>query len=198
MDPVTLLQKRALCLNGTPHRLVEIEKYVYSEEHPDTCTHCHPDQLLAHHLYFHCCHKRIPRSYKGGTFKGLDLTFGTSGTNASSGVYAAYLIRSLQTPEGQVISGPCKCVNYILSFLGVDKIADLVQEDPLSYLDVDSPIRLIDYEWSTETMYSGPRIGLKYQDGISEAAYARLPYRYCILKKHVLKDKKNLLEYKEP
>jgi len=53
-------------------RLVEIEFYLKGGKHNDIFTHCNKDQLSCGEWYFH----KQKEGYKGGSYKGLDITFG--------------------------------------------------------------------------------------------------------------------------
>jgi hypothetical protein len=67
-----LLCESRLVAGGEPHRLVEVEFYYHAEGHPDPFTHRDPLQRECGRWYFH----RTRRAYRGGSFKGLDLTLG--------------------------------------------------------------------------------------------------------------------------
>lgn len=95
-------------------RPLEVELYLHSAQHPDPYAHQHPSQAAAGRWYFH----RQGSSYRGGTYKGLDLSFGASG--ALGGI----LIRALQGSEKRV-SGPCRCVETLLGASGHSRVADL-------------------------------------------------------------------------
>jgi len=58
--------------NKHKYRLAEIEYYLKGGKHEDTFAHCSPDQAGFEEWYFH----KQKGTYKGGTYKGLDLTFG--------------------------------------------------------------------------------------------------------------------------
>ncbi|HAX77412.1 MAG TPA: hypothetical protein DCY88_16650 [Cyanobacteria bacterium UBA11372] len=102
-----------LVVGNQPHRLVEIEFYYFSETHPDPFTHRAPLQLECGRWYFH----RTRGSYRSGSFKGLDLTFG------DGQAFGGILIRSLVTPDGKLIDGPSLCVDYLLAKAGVMGVA---------------------------------------------------------------------------
>src|SRR4051812_37511319 len=93
---------------GTPFRFAELEMYYHGEGHLDPFAHAHPLQLRAGRWYFH----RSGGSYRGGTFKGLDLTLGDG--SATFGV----LIRTIVGPDGSVITGPSRIVDFLLRLTG--------------------------------------------------------------------------------
>lgn len=53
-------------------RLCEVEFYYIDETHEDVFTHCDEQQQSLGNWYFH----RTGDSFKNGTYKGLDITFG--------------------------------------------------------------------------------------------------------------------------
>lgn len=110
-----LLTRTALFVAGEEFRLLEVELYYYGERHRDPFAHRDPLQSEPGHWYFH----RSGGSYRGGTYKGLDLTFGRRGT------YGGVLLRSLRRPDGTVVSGPSLCVDELLSRTGAPTVAAL-------------------------------------------------------------------------
>src|SRR6185436_703116 len=60
-----LLGSSRLRVADSNHRLVEIEFYFDSKDHPDPFAHRHPEQAHCGRWYFH----RIGESYRGGSFK---------------------------------------------------------------------------------------------------------------------------------
>lgn len=110
-----LLNGALLMVGREPHRLAEIEVYYWSEAHPDPFTHRDPIQFHTGFWYFH----RTRGTYRGGSFKGLDLTFGDGPT--SGGV----LIRGMETADGALIDGPSLGVDHLLDATGADTVAAL-------------------------------------------------------------------------
>src|SRR5262245_4288513 len=138
---------------GSVVRLVEIEFYYDSQEHPDPFTHRHAEQATSARWYFH----RIGESYRGGSFKGIDLTFGNS--SAHGGI----LIRSLETPEGRLVVGPSLCVDYLLTATGSSSVAALASAiGGRPATDPVSPLQLIDgsYGQVEVTLFRSARVGL--------------------------------------
>lgn len=60
-------------------------------------------------------------SFKAGTYKGMDLTFG--GKN-----HGGILIRGIQKVGGEYFDGPCNSVSEILKDRGVNEFKDLKLE----------------------------------------------------------------------
>lgn len=164
-----ILNHTILLIGGYSHRICEIEFYCRSKEHPDEYVHCHNDQTITGSWYFHKSSSKS-KSYRGGTFKGLDIVLG----NQES--IGGFLLRSIYSPiENRYIEGPCNTVNYILKILQKDSIISLTDGNTL-YLDSLS-LSLIDSDSNDiQPVRVGPRIGLsnKYPN------YQKLPYRYVI------------------
>lgn len=122
METITrLLTATELLVAGHPHRFLELEFYYCSSEHPDTFTHCHPDQKTFGKWCFHRAGKKADCSYRNGTYKGLDISIG------NEQAFGGILIRGLlDLTTGKVISGPCRVVNHILALTGEETIPGLV------------------------------------------------------------------------
>ncbi len=111
-----LLHGARLRVAGAPYRLTEIEFYYFDEaRHRDPFTHRNPIQREVGRWYFH----RIGESYRGGSFKGVDLTFGGHGTQGG------VLIRGLERPDGALVDGPSLCVDHLVAACGVGSVAAL-------------------------------------------------------------------------
>src|SRR4051812_3609018 len=87
-----LLNATDFVIAGVPHEILEVEFYYRGAEHEDPFAHGDPVQRFPDRWYFH----RTGGVYRGGSFKGLDLTFGNR--TARAGI----LIRSLRLPDGEV------------------------------------------------------------------------------------------------
>ena len=163
----SLLKERGLRFGGLTYEFAEIELYWHSPEHPDPYVHSHPDQEQYGKWYFHRA-SHTGTSYRGGTFKGLDLTLGSKG--APLGI----LIRSIYHPLMGMICGPCLVVDHILHETKCASIAELV--GPAGLLDVTDPrLTLVPHQSeSKEPIYAGPRIGLTPSKA---PEWAILPYR---------------------
>ena len=158
---------------GSVNRLVEIEFYFDSKEHPDPFAHRHPEQATLDRWYFH----RTGVSYRGGSFKGFDLTFG-------NGVaHGGILIRSLETPDGRLVVGPSLCVDYLLVTTGSASVAALAGAiGDRRATDPESPLQLIDGDGSVDvTLFSSARVGLTLKRHNDAIAADRLSRRYRFL-----------------
>ena len=166
-------------------RLTEIEFYLFSETHPDPYTHRSLEQKTENRFYFH---KFGNGTFKAGTWKGLDLCFGRDS-------FFGVLIRSLtELKTGKIIEGPCLSVNRILSHFDFENVSDFVSKvfDGDLDFDVYDESKLMHLRKVThlphEVLFSGPRIGLsnKFPD------YKDLPYRFCICRDKIKKNRKTL------
>lgn len=146
-----ILNERSLIINGTHNYICEIEMYWYDEKyHPDLYAHRHGDQNIYGGLYFH----KLGKSYRGGNYKGLDLTLGTNNT------YYGILIRSIINEKGELITGPSKVVDYILKMYNVSSIHELVGDNLLSFMNNWRNLILINRSKGNTQIYTGKRIGL--------------------------------------
>jgi len=163
-----LICSKRLVVGDVKLEIVEVECYHQSPSHPDPFVHCHSDQLTSDCWYFH----KMRKSYRSGTYKGLDYTFG------GPEEYGGILIRSV-IHDGGLIEGPCKVVNLLLELSGVSSIDDLVSFDskPLSAIGF-SGLYIVDYI-SEHDVVTTPRVGLSLSgDKPLKFEYIMKPYRY--------------------
>jgi len=141
-------------------KICEIEFYLFTDDHQDIYTHRNDDQSTPNKWYFH----KKGNTYKGGTYKGLDITFGLSNKPAFGGI----LIRGLSEIDNEPINcqsivGPCKSVDYILEHTNSENINTLVP-----YIgDVSDNTKKIYLKPSVGrlpgTIYKGVRVGLTFK-----------------------------------
>jgi hypothetical protein len=149
-----LLGGTALIIAGEPHQLREVEFYLHSDGHPDPYVHRAALQQTSARWYFH----REGRGYRGGSFKGIDLTFGPTT------VYGGALLRSMSCPDGTVINGSSLCVDYLLQRTGASSVAAL--DAALGEHSVFEPGQI---QLRAEPCVTGPatwataRVGLSFQ-----------------------------------
>ena len=101
--------------------ICEVEMYAYAKGvYEDRFTHRDPQQELLGTFYFH----KKGGTYKGGSFKGLDVTFGSP--NVSCGA----LIRSIREMKtgGSLVEGPSLVVDALLQFTSSADITTLVKK----------------------------------------------------------------------
>lgn len=175
-DPATfprlaerLLTRFALRAHDEVLRFVEVEVYAYADGHLDPFTHRHPAQMTRAGFYFH----REGKSYRGGTFKGLDLTFGPE--DVAGGI----LIRSLRTADGTIINGSCNCVEHLLRVTGRAGVADL--DDGRAITDPGGPLQVIPVDPHDQPVVATARVGLTLARVARHPAmttYFGAPYRF--------------------
>src|SRR5262245_44068007 len=100
-----LLNRTHWMVGGRPHRMTEVEFYYVGPGHRDPFAHADPVQQYAGRWYFH----KTAGMYRGGSYKGVDLTFGND--EARAGI----LIRGLESPQGKRIDGPSLLVDHLLA-----------------------------------------------------------------------------------
>ncbi len=113
-----LIREVELVVRGHALRIEEVETYYSGPGRRDPFAHRHPAQAVAGRWYFH----RVGASYRGGSYKGLDLTFGPAGA------FGGVLIRSVR--DGALTCGPCCCVETLLDLAGLDSVAELDEGRP--------------------------------------------------------------------
>lgn len=182
-----LLNESYLKINGTKYRLVEIEFYLRNANHKDMYVHADPEQLLKYKYYFH---RFGNGTYKGGTFKGMDIVLG----NENSDTYFGVLIRAILNTETDIlIEGPCNVVNHILDAYEYKSILDLTGNKSVRIRKNSNDFVLKSTtKFDLEELYCGPRIGLS-----EGKKYWTSPYRYCILQNRIKKQKTKLIAYSE-
>jgi hypothetical protein len=151
------IAQRMLCgcrlmVGREAHRFTEIEFYYHGGAHLDTFTHRDPIQKGTGLWYFH----RTAGVYRGGSFKGFDLTFG------GSGAFGGVLIRGIESDDGVLVDGPSLSVDRLLARTEAATVAELDEAiEGRPCWDTDSPLHL---EWLAEpakrAILKAPRVGL--------------------------------------
>jgi hypothetical protein len=126
--------------------------------------------------------------YRGGSFKGLDLTFGDGQS------YGGVLIRGIEAPDGTLIDGPSLCVDHLLArskAKDVGTLDDMIARRPA--WDPTSPLRLEDAQGDGEwQLFRSARVGLSLKRAKGPSAMTRYlmrPYRYLSEPRRVSKGK---------
>jgi hypothetical protein len=146
-----LLLGTRLLVADKPHRLTEIEFYYHCPAHPDIFAHRDPVQKTPGRWYFH----RTRGTYRGGSFKGLDLSFG------DPAAFGGVLFRGLEAPGGTLIDGPSLLVDHLLARTGAGTVAGLDQTIGARLAwDNTSPLRLTEIAEEDRPIYRCPRVGL--------------------------------------
>lgn len=183
-----ILNKKHLIINNKPHRICEIEFYLYSADHKDPFVHKDPDQKKPNKWYFH---------KRSGTFKGLDITFRPIivAYNKDIGIYGGILIRSImKLDDNNIIEGPCNVVDYIFKLCNVSDRKTFIETYGIDIKD-NVMLSLQDFELSYQKYYTSPRVGLtlKKSDNLkARKRYIMKDYRYFILP-HAYKKNRKLI-----
>jgi len=200
-----LLNEVILYINEKPHRLDEIEFYYNAYAHQDIFAHCDLVQVSCGKWYFH----KKGSTYKSGTYKGMDITFGSSAKNKFGGI----LIRSIEEISSttsindkiKIIEGPCVCVDYILKENGSDNIIKFVEDFcKVSELDVTTTKKLYLKFATTEAekklleprreIYPGPRVGLSLKkNDPAQYRFVMKNYRFLTQPKLIKKGKAHII-----
>ena len=180
--------------NNDEYRIIEMELYICNDKHKDIFTHQHSMQKTMLNWYFHQMSEKSG-SYKGGTFKGLDISCGFDEG------YGGILIRAvLNESTNQVIEGPCNVVNELLKSTKSQSISDFVSKSNANISCINNDLlKLEEKKFIDESIYVAPRIGLSLKgDNIEEKKqYVDRKYRYIIFKDKIKKEKKKLELYKK-
>jgi hypothetical protein len=159
-----LFTKYYFDFNGKSYSIIEIEFYLHNPEHPDPYVHCLPEQLLPGYVYFH--RTGINGKFRGGTFKGMDLTLGNL-IDSHCGI----LIRTIYCLNtGNVVEGPCKVVNTLLEDFCCSSIEEFLGAYPNAYSTI---VRNYPIPIKVDMLY-GKRIGL----GKLDEVYRERKYRF--------------------
>jgi hypothetical protein len=179
-----LMKYYLISINGHKYRLAELEFYLNDANHPDIFTHGNKSQLTCGQWYFH----KTGSSYKGGSFKGLDITFSTRG-------YGGILIRAIKSVDDDTyIEGPCNVVNTILNEYNVDNVSDFVSREDFNLeVDMKGPIYILRTEENKiDKITTSGRFGLVLRND-DQVPYVLRPYRYMSFPSEVRKGRQHLV-----
>jgi len=180
----TLMTNYTLTFGTEIYYFAELEFYLNHDYHPDVFTHGNEMQLTCNQWYFHMNGK----SFKGGNYKGLDITFGSSG-------YGGILIRALKSVFGnKYIDGPCLVVDKILEVCKKSDILSLVTDEYWNGSAFGPGILSIK---STSTpavvdITTSARVGLTLRKD-KQLSYIMRPYRYIAYPTLVRKGRQHLV-----
>jgi hypothetical protein len=179
----TLLGSARLVVAGESHRLTEIEFYYHHPEHPDLFAHRDPIQLELGRWYFH----RTGGTYRGGSFKGLDISFG-DGTH-----HGGVLLRGLEQPDGSLVDGPSLLVDHLLKKSGYRDVSAFdkdIAERPI--WDDSSPLILRHVPAENRCWLRCARVGLtlrRHRPNTQAERFVLKPYRFLTEPKRIAKGK---------
>jgi hypothetical protein len=186
------IARRLLCgctflVGSEPHRFTEIEFYYHGGAHLDPFTHRDPIQKSTGLWYFH----RTGGVYRGGSFKGFDLTFG------SQQAFGGVLIRGMEHDDGELIDGPSLSVDHLLSRTEANDVATLDEAiEARPGWDADNPLRLLFCdEMQDRLILKCFRVGLtlkKYRKSEPPAHYVMKSYRYLSEPRRISKGKQHM------
>jgi 3-methyladenine DNA glycosylase Mpg len=183
-----LLNQAVLHVQGVQHRFTELEFYYKGRQHVDKFTHGDPMQKRFGHWYFH----RTGGEYRSGTYKGLDIAFGSE--DAPAGI----LVRGIERLSDQeLIDGPCLVVDHMLALADAPSIPALVARFDLS-IDPgeDSPLFVTQRDSSLgKAVYRSPRVGLslKRVNNAERHRFIARNYRFLTEPDRIKKGKPNLI-----
>ena len=175
-------------VGGQSLRMTEVEVYYHSPGHPDPFAHRDPVQREFGRWYFH----RTGGTYRGGSFKGVDLTFG------DGAAYAGVLVRGVEAPDGTRIDGPSLTVDTLLARTGSTGVAGLaaaVGERP-AWAD-DNPLMLrAEPGLPARPVLRTARVGLSLKRAGTNSdfpGYLMRPYRYVADARRTAKGKAHMV-----
>lgn len=182
-----LLTGSQFLVGGETCRVLEIEFYLYCSKHPDPFAHRHPIQGTFGRWYFH----RVGSGYRGGSFKGIDITFGNDDC-----CFGGILIRTIESPH-KVICGPSLCVDFMLNQTGHAKPEQLdVEIGKRDAWDASSPLHFRPSTPKQEPLYRCARVGLSTK-GLSDAdapeQFIDRHYRFLIEPQKIKKGRPELI-----
>ncbi|HUR55955.1 MAG TPA: hypothetical protein VMZ71_17600 [Gemmataceae bacterium] len=173
---------------GERYHFAELEAYYSGDAHPDLFAHRDPLQLENARWYFH----RTRGEYRGGSFKGLDLTMG------DGKAFFGILIRTIVLDDESLIDGPSLTVDYLLSATKAKNVAAL---DGMiagrSIWDTTSPLHIAEAtEPRSATVHRTARVGLSLKKAAGKAdapKFVMRPYRYLTQPRGISKGKVHLV-----
>jgi len=175
-------------INGKDHRLAEVEFYLQDENHNDIFTHCDEQQKIPCQWYFHRMGKGATAGYKGGSYKGLDITFSKRG-------FGGMLIRALyQIETKEYIEGPSKVVDHILSLCSAKDISSFTTSDNFSWsvLDETKKLHIVQSKLERRDLITSGRVGLVLRKK-EHVPFVLKPYRYMSFPLLVRKGRQHLV-----
>ena len=183
-----LLNGSRLIAGGEALRITEVEFYHRSAEHPDPFPHADPIQHQHGMWYFH----KSGGGYRGGSYKGVDLTFGDE--RATGGI----LIRGVETADAKLIDGPSLTVDYLLGRTQAPTVRALDERiGRRAAWNPGNPLRLIALPRCEElAVWRSARAGLSLKRA---AAYPDMhsfigrPYRFLTEPRSIRKGKRLLV-----
>jgi len=187
----SVMNRHDLLIGGQPHRIVELEAYLNTSNHPDRFAHGDDLQLQTSGSWYFHRQGKVKKSYKSWPYMGLDLTLGASRKNVGG-----LLIRSIVgLASGDVTEGPCTVVQRILDAKRAKSISDLVSSKEFKLCAFEggfAALRGREHPRTDEILRS-PRYGLTLKrDGPLKERWIMAPYRFVSAPK-LVKKQRNLI-----
>lgn len=179
----SLFSEYVLVAGDQQFYLAELEFYLNHENHPDVFTHGDEMQKTCGQWYFH----RTGKGYRGGNYKGLDITFSQSG-------YGGILIRALKAVDSnEYIDGPCKVVDKILSLTESSNIANLIARKDFSENVFEKGIFYLQSCSKRDVEpFTSARFGLRLREK-RHISYIMKPYRFLAFPYYIKKGKQHVV-----
>ena len=175
-------------VGGQPLRMTEVEVYYHGAGHPDPFAHRDPVQRAFGRWYFH----RTGGTYRGGSFKGVDLTFG------DGAAYAGVLVRGVEAPDGTRIDGPSVTVDALIARTGSAGVAGLAAAvgERVAWAE-DNPLLLrTEAGLPARPVLRTARVGLSLKRAGANPEFPRYlmrPYRYVADPRRTAKGKVHMV-----
>ncbi len=179
-----------LCVGQWQVQIVEAEIYHYSHSFPDAFCHRHPDQQKQNHWYFH----QKGKSFRGGTFKGVDISFGEKGSHSGILIRAIQLLNGDRLPAER-IEGPSLVVDFLLNASGFEKVQDLARVCTYPTDDSTNAVYLKRQKMNPISIYRSCRVGLILDKDkfASMWPFLYLPLRYILYPEKLLKRRDTMI-----
>ena len=148
-----------LHIKDQQYNICELE-YYYNDQTNHQDPYVHSDSLQLDHDTFYF-HRINGKGYKEGTFKGVDITFG------SNNEYGGLLIRSIKNIKtNELVEGPCLVVQEILKAFNLIKVRDYVKQAGSSNIyDKGNQVWIEHVKRYSGSIDCSPRVGLTFKPG---------------------------------
>ncbi|HKB04020.1 MAG TPA: hypothetical protein VKD90_17490 [Gemmataceae bacterium] len=182
-----LLNRTRWVIAGHAHRMTECEFYFRGPPHDDPFTHGDPIQVHAGRWYFH----KTAGNYRGGSFKGVDVTFGDG--VGKGGI----LIRGAESADGRLIDGPSLIVDHLLASCGHRTVERFDRELGARFVwDPTAPMYLARDPDAAKAIVSSARVGLSLRragPGSTKTDYLTRQYRFLTEPRRIAKGKPHMV-----
>jgi hypothetical protein len=177
-----MLDRTAVVIGRRRYRFTEVELYFHGHAHPDPFAHRDPIQRELGRWYFH----RSGGTYRGGSYKGVDVTFGT-GDGSTGGI----LVRGLAAlDDDELVDGPSLVVDHMLKLTAHASVAELAGAWAGS---VDRQLELVAPRGGD--VFATARVGLTLRKGATaeRVSFLARPYRFLTEPARIRKGRPHLV-----